>query len=80
MEKSQMSATVKIDGVEYDRASLSENTVKFLNALRFTEARISERLKLYAQLALSRGACVDALKREIVSARSGIDFSTFLAD
>ena len=75
-----MSKTLKFDGVQYDISSLSPEGQAQLNLLRFADQQISDLTNMQALLRRAKKSYIDGLEREIIKARSGVDFSSLLSD
>lgn len=75
-----MSGTVRFDGVDHDLASLSAEAQAQLAMIKFVDAQLAEFKKTQALLARAKKSYIDGLEREIIKARTGVDFSSLLLD
>ena len=75
-----MTDTVRIDGEDYDLASLSAAARAQLDSIRFADAQIAELKNMQALLTRAKKSYIDGLEREIIKARTGVDFSSLLSD
>jgi len=75
-----MTGTVRIDGADYDLASLSAEARAQLDSIKFSDAQIAELTNMQALLTRAKKSYIDGLEREIIKARSGVDFSSLLSD
>lgn len=75
-----MTGTVRIDGVDYDTASLTEEARAQLGMIQFTDGRIAESKNMQALLTRAKKSYIDGLEREIIKARTGVDFTSLLSD
>jgi hypothetical protein len=75
-----MTGTVRIDGADYDLASLSAEARAQLDSIKFSDAQIAELTNMQALLTRAKKSYIDGLEREIIKARTGVDFSSLLSD
>jgi hypothetical protein len=75
-----MTGKVRIDGEDYDLASLSAEARSQLDSIKFADAQIAELKNMQALLTRAKKSYIDGLEREIIKARSGVDFSSLLSD
>jgi hypothetical protein len=75
-----MTGTVRIDGADYDLASLSAEARAQLDSIKFADAQIAELTNMQALLTRAKKSYLDGLEREIIKARTGVDFSSLLSD
>lgn len=75
-----MTGTVRIDGADYDLASLSAEARAQLAMIKFADAQIAELTNMQALLTRAKKSYLDGLEREIIKARTGVDFSSLLSD
>ena len=75
-----MTGKVRIDGEDYDLASLSAEAQAQLAMIQYTDARIGELTNMQALLTRAKKSYIDGLEREIIKARTGVDFSSLLSD
>ena len=75
-----MTGTVRIDGADYDLASLSAEAQAQLAMIKFADAQIAELTNMQALLTRAKKSYIDGLEREIIKARTGVDFSSLLSD
>lgn len=71
---------LRIDGADYDLATLPQAARDQIAMIRFVDARVAELKNMQALLTRARRSYLDGLEREIVKARSGVDFSTLFSD
>jgi hypothetical protein len=75
-----MISTVRIDGADYDLSSLTEEARAQFESIKFADAQIAELKNMQALLTRAKKSYIDGLEREIIKARSGVDFSSLLSD
>jgi hypothetical protein len=75
-----MTGTVRIDGEDYDLSSLTEEAKAQLDSIKFADAQIAELKNMQALLTRAKKSYIDGLEREIIKARTGVDFSSLLSD
>ena len=75
-----MTGTVRIDSADYDLASLSAEARAQLDSIKFADAQIAELTNMQALLTRAKKSYIDGLEREIIKARTGVDFSSLLSD
>jgi hypothetical protein len=75
-----MTGKVRIDGVEIDPESLSAEALAHIESIKFADAQIAELTNMQALLTRAKKSYIDGLEREIIKARSGVDFSSLLSD
>ena len=75
-----MTGKVRIDDEEYDLASLSAEVRAQLDSIKFADAQIAELTNMQALLTRAKKSYIDGLEREIIKARTGVDFSSLLSD
>jgi hypothetical protein len=75
-----MTGTVRVDGADYDLASLSAEARAQLDSIKFADAQIAELTNMQALLTRAKKSYLDGLEREIIKARTGVDFSSLLSD
>ena len=75
-----MNRKVRIDGADYDLSSLTEEAKAQLAMIQFGDARIAELKNMLALLTRAKKSYIDGLEREIIKARTGVDFSSLLSD
>jgi hypothetical protein len=75
-----MTGKVRIDGEDYDLASLSSEAKSQLDSIKFADAQIAELTNMQALLTRAKKSYIDGLEREIIKARTGVDFSSLLSD
>lgn len=71
---------LRIDGVDYDSAQLSEAEQAQLAALQHAEAQIRELTNMKALLTRAKNSYVEELKREIIKGKSGVDLGALFSD
>jgi hypothetical protein len=75
-----MTGKVRIDDEEYDLASLSAEALSQFESIKFADAQIAEMTNMQALLTRAKKSYIDGLEREIIKARTGVDFSSLLSD
>ncbi len=75
-----MTRKVRIDGEDYDLASLSAEALSQFESIKFADAQIAELTNMQALLRRAKKSYIDGLEREIIKARTGVDFSSLLSD
>ena len=75
-----MTGTVRIDGEDYDLSSLTEEAKAQLAMIQFADAQIADLTNMQAVLRRAKKSYIDGLEREIIKARTGVDFSSLLSD
>ncbi len=75
-----MTNKVRVDGEEYDRSSLSAGAQSQLAMIEFSDSRIADLKNTRALLLRAKKSYIDGLEREIIKARTGVDFSSLLSD
>jgi len=75
-----MTRKVRIDGSEIDPDSLSTKAKEQLELIKFTDVQIAELTNMQALLTRAKKSYIDGLEREIIKARTGVDFSSLLKD
>jgi hypothetical protein len=75
-----MTRKVRIDGEEYDLSSLSVEARSQFELVKFADAQIAELTNMQALLTRAKKSYIDGLEREIIKARTGVDFSSLLKD
>jgi len=75
-----MTRKVRIDGEEYDLSSLSVEARSQFELVKFADAQIAELTNMQALLTRAKKSYIDGLEREIIKARTGVDFSSLLSD
>ena len=75
-----MTGTVRIDGEDYDLATLSPEARAQLESIKFADGQIAELKNMQALLTRAKKSYIDGLEREIIKARTGVDFSSLLSD
>jgi len=75
-----MTRKVRIDGEEYDLSSLSAEARSQFESIKFADAQIAELTNMQALLRRAKKSYIDGLEREIIKARTGVDFSSLLSD
>jgi hypothetical protein len=75
-----MTGKVRFDGKDHDLASLSAEARAQLAMIKFADAQIAELTNMQALLTRAKKSYIDGLEREIIKARTGVDFSSLLSD
>lgn len=70
-----MSQKITIFGAEYDVSQLTDTSKDLLNKLRMADIALQERSNMRAILTKAKKAYISDLKSEMLSAKSGFDFS-----
>jgi hypothetical protein len=71
-----MSQKIKIDGVEHDVNSLSENAKAIVEKLQHTDKQIQDTTNLCALLTRAKKSYIQELKREMIEGKSGVDIAS----
>ena len=69
-----MSATIKLDGKEYEVEKLSQEAQTILKSLQFADTRVSELTNMQAILQRAKNSYVDSLKKEMLTEKAGFLF------
>ena len=72
--------TVRIDGEDYDLASLSAEALSQFESIKFADAQIAELTNMQALLRRAKRAYTTDLENEIIKSKTGIDISSLFAD
>jgi hypothetical protein len=75
-----MTGKVRFDGADYDLSSLSAEARAQLAMIKFVDAQMAEFKNTQALLTRAKKSYIDGLEREIIKARTGVDFSSLLSD
>ncbi len=75
-----MTGTIRIDGEDHDLSSLTEEAKAQFESIKFADAQIADLTNMQAVLRRAKKSYIDGLEREIIKARSGVDFSSLLSD
>lgn len=75
-----MTAVLRLDGIDHDTGRLSPEGKARLAQVQFIEARIAELTNMQALMTRARNSYVEALRREIVQGRSGVDLNALFSD
>lgn len=75
-----MSQRFRIDGVEYDTESLSQEGRDLLARLTFTRLTLQELSNQQALLTKAKNAYIADLKSEIIQGRTGVDLGALFSD
>ena len=75
-----MTGKVRIDGEDYDLASLSAEALSQFESIKFADAQIADLKNMTALLTRAKKSYVHELKNEIIKAKSGVDLSALFAD
>ena len=70
-----MTSKVKLDDVEYDLESLSEKAKEAVKSINFVNNKILDLENTIALLMRAKKSYIDGIKREMLSAKSGLLFS-----
>ena len=73
-QKDQMAPKIKLDDVIYDVDNLTEAASVKLASLKFVTLRLKELNDTYKALKDAKDCHIQNLKKEILSAKAGIDF------
>ena len=71
-----MPQKIKIDGVEHDLDSLSEEAKAILEKLQHTDTQIQDTKNLSALLTRAKKSYIQELKREMIKGKSGVDIAS----
>ena len=71
-----MSQKIKIDDVEHDVNSLSENAKALVEKLQHTDKQIQDTTNLCALLNRAKKSYIQDLKREMIQGKSGVDIAS----
>ena len=66
---------IEVDGKKYDTSDLTDDANKLLNDLAKLRSAAEEKFKMIAVLQKAKLGYVSTLKAEMLSAKSGFDFS-----
>ena len=75
-----MTRKVQIDGEVHDLATFSAEAKAHLEPIKFADAKIAELTNMQALLTRAKKSYIDGLQREIIKARTGVDFKSLLSD
>ena len=75
-----MSQRFRIDGVEYDTESLSQEGRDLLARLTFARLTLQELSNQQALLTKAKNAYIADLKSEIIQGRTGVDLGALFSD
>ena len=75
-----MSQRFRIDGVEYDIETLTQEGRDLVSRLTFTRLTLQELSNQMALLTRAKNAYIADLKLEIVKGRTGVDLTTLFND
>lgn len=75
-----MSQRFRIDGVEYDIETLTQEGRDLVSRLTFTRLTLQELSNQMALLTKAKNAYIADLKLEIVKGRTGVDLTTLFND
>lgn len=75
-----MAKTFKIEGSEYEIASLSDEAQKIWQALYFTLQKLDELNANQALLTRAKNAYIADLKGEVIEKKSGVDLGALFMD
>ena len=71
-----MSQKIKIDGVEHDLDSLSQEAKDILEKLQHTDKQIQDTTNLGKLLTRAKNSYIQELKREMIEGKSGVDIAS----
>ena len=71
-----MSQKIKIDGVEHDLDSLSQEAKGILEKLQYTETQIRDTNNLCTLLRRAKKSYIQELKRQMIEGKSGVDIES----
>ena len=75
-----MTGKVRIDGEDYDLASLSAEAQAQLAMIKFVDAQTAEFKNTQALLTRAKKSYIAGLEREIIKSKTGIALSSLYAD
>ena len=70
-----MGQKIRIDEIDYDLDSLSEDAKASLLSLEFITKRVQELTNMRALLQRARNSYLESLKKEVISDKSGLLFN-----
>jgi len=70
----------KIDGREYDIASMGQEGKELVGRLTFINVKLQELQNSIALLSKAKNGYIEDLKTEIIQERTGVDFSDLFSD
>ena len=75
-----MTRGFRIDGAEYDAASLSKEGRALVESMTFAQKRLQELMNQQALLTKAKNAYIADLKSEIIQGRTGVDLGALFSD
>jgi len=75
-----MNQRFRIDGAEYDAASLPKEGQALLESMTFAQMRLQELMNQQALLTKAKNAYIADLKSEIIQGRTGVDLGALFSD
>ena len=75
-----MTQRFRIDGAEYDAASLPKEGRALLESMTFAQKRLQEMMNQQALLTKAKNAYIADLKTEIIQGRTGVDLGALFSD
>ena len=69
-----MTGKVTIDGVDYSKEDLSENAIKYIEAITYLDGRELELSQLFASLRIAKNTNIEKLKSKIIKIKTGVEF------
>ena len=75
-----MTQRFRIDGDEYDAASLPREGQALVESITFAQMRLQELMNQQALLTKAKNAYVADLKSEIIQGRTGVDLGALFSD
>ena len=71
-----MGEKIRIDDIDYDLDSLSDQARAALGSLEFTTKRLQELTNMKALLQRARNSYMESLKKEVISGKAGLLFDS----
>lgn len=75
-----MAKILRLDGVDYDLSTLSEEGQTLVQRIQYCKTRMKEIENMRALLTRSKNSYISALKNEIVAGKSGVDLAALFSD
>ncbi len=75
-----MTQRFRIDGAEYDAATLTKEGRALVESMTFAQMRLQELMNQQALLTKAKNAYIADMKTEIIQGRTGVDLGALLSD
>ena len=75
-----MTQRFRIDGAEYDAATLTKEGRALVESMTFALMRLQELMNQQALLTKAKNAYIADMKTEIIQGRTGVDLGALLSD